>query len=120
MDGKFGMIKDHVTLQRTFGKYWIVILTRDEWKKNWLNQLRKEHVWFTDEACNQQGTRAGICKYQNKLQCHISLGQDTTAFQAEVAAILDCVTSVLRKILVKEHITISTDSQVAVAAEDIR
>ncbi len=50
------MIKDHVTLGRTFGKYRIVIPTSEEWEKNWLNQLRKGHVWFTDGDGNQQGT----------------------------------------------------------------
>ncbi len=44
------------------------------------------------------------------------MGQDAIAFQAAVAAILDCVTSCLRKRLVKEQTTICTDSQVAVAA----
>ncbi len=38
------------------------------------------------------------------------------AFQAEVLAILDCVTSYVRKRLTKEQITICTDSQAAVAA----
>ncbi len=46
----------------------------------------------------------------------MSLGQDVTAFQAEVAAILDCETSCLRKRLAKEQITICTDDQAAVAA----
>ncbi len=76
---KFSMIKDHITLRRTFGKYWIVIPTREEFL-SWVTQLRKEHVWFTDGACNQQGTSAGISKYQSKVQWHISLGQDATAF----------------------------------------
>ncbi len=44
------------------------------------------------------------------------MGQDATAFQAEVAAILDCVTSCLRKRPAKEQTTICTDRQVAVAA----
>ncbi len=47
---------------------------------------------------------------------HISLGQDVTPFQAEVAAVLDSVTSCLRKRPVKEQITVCTDSQAAVAA----
>ncbi len=34
MDNKFSMIKDHVSLRRTFGKYWTVILTREEWYKD--------------------------------------------------------------------------------------
>ncbi len=68
-----------------------------EWDKDWPNQLRKGHVWFTDGACNQQGTGAKICKYQSKIQWHISMAQEATAFQAEVAVILDCVTSYLRK-----------------------
>ncbi len=53
VDSKFRTIKDRVTLRRTFSKYRIVILTREEWGKNWPNQLRKGHVWFTDGACNQ-------------------------------------------------------------------
>ncbi len=53
VDSKFSMIKDHVTLPRTFSKHWIVIPTMEEWTKNWPNQLRKGHVWFTDGACNQ-------------------------------------------------------------------
>ncbi len=48
--------------------------------------------------------------------CIISLGQDATAFQTEVAAILDCEISCLKKRLVKEQITVCTDSQAAVAA----
>ncbi len=115
VDSKFSVIKEHVTLRRTFGKYWIAISIRDEWVKNWPNQLRKGHVWFNDRASNQQGTGAWIWKYQSKLQWHIS-GQDATAFQARVAAILDLSTSCLRKRLAKEQITICTDSQVAVAA----
>ncbi len=43
--------------------------------------------------------------------------EDATAFQAEVAAILDRVTSYLRKRLIKEQqIIICTDSQATVAA----
>ncbi len=33
VDCKFSMIKDHVILQRTFSKYGILILTREEWGK---------------------------------------------------------------------------------------
>ncbi len=33
VDSKFSMIKDHVTLDRTFSKYRMVILTREEWEK---------------------------------------------------------------------------------------
>ncbi len=56
MDNKFSMIKDHLTLRRMFGKYRTVMPTRDEWDKIWPNGLRKGQVWFTDGACNQQGT----------------------------------------------------------------
>ncbi len=99
------MIKDRVTLRRTFSKFWTVIVTNEEWGENWPNQLRKGHVWFTDGVCNQKVTRAEICEYQNKIQWHISLGQDATAFQVEFMVILDCVTSFLRKRLVKEQTT---------------
>ncbi len=30
MDNKFSLIEDHITLRRSFVKYWIVILTREE------------------------------------------------------------------------------------------
>ncbi len=98
-----------------FGKYQTVILTREEWDKDWPNWLRKGQVWFTDGACNQQGTEAGIRKYQSKIQWHILLGQDATAFQADVAAILDCVTSYLRKRRWRSR-PICANSQTAIAA----
>ncbi len=50
------------------------------------------------------------------MQWHISLVQGATAFQADVVAILVCVTCCIRKRLVKEQITICTDSRAAVAA----
>ncbi len=74
------MIKDHITLRRTYGNYRTVILTREEWDKDWPNWLRRGQVWFTDGARNQQGTGTEICKYQSKTQWHISLGQDATPF----------------------------------------
>ncbi len=109
VDNKFTMIKDNVNLRRTFDKYLIVIPTSgEEWVKKRTKSTEKGMSGLhTHGACNQQGT----CKYQRKLQWHISLGQDATAFQVGVAAILDCVTSCLRKRLV-----IYTHSQVAVAA----
>ncbi len=57
-----------------------------------------------------------ICKYQSKIRWYISLGQDATSFQIETAAILDCMTSCLKKELAKEQIIICTDSQAAFAA----
>ncbi len=42
--------------------------------------------------------------------------EEATAFQAEVVAILYCVTSCLSKNLMKEQTTICFDSQVAVVA----
>ncbi len=118
MDNKFSMIKDYVTLRRMLGKYWTVIPTREEWYKYWPSWLRKGQVWFTDGACNQQGTGPGICKYQSKIQWHISLGQDATAFLSGRGCGNTglCDSSCLRKILMKEQITIYTDSQAAVAA----
>ncbi len=103
------MLKDHVTLDSDteLGK---------SARKLPQSTKKKAHIWFTDGACNQQGTGAGICKYQRKIQWHISLGQDTIALRAVVATILDYVTSCLRKRLMKEQTTISTASRVAVAA----
>ncbi len=81
MKNQFSIIKDHVTLRCTFGKYGILVPTRKEMEKNWPNQLRKGHVQFTDGACNQQETGTGICKCQSKIQWHISLEQDATDFR---------------------------------------
>ncbi len=53
VDSKFSLIKDHVTMRRTFGKYRIVIPAKEEWGKNWCNQLRNGHIWFTDGAYHQ-------------------------------------------------------------------
>ncbi len=38
------MIKDHVTLRCTYGKYRTVIPTREEWDKDWPNPLRKGQI----------------------------------------------------------------------------
>ncbi len=100
VDNRINMIED---LRHTSGKYRLVKRTREEWEKNWLYQLREGPVWFTAGVCNQQGTGAGIYKYQSKRQWHIFSVQDATAFQTEVAAILDCVTSCPRKRQVKEQ-----------------
>ncbi len=81
MGNKFSMIKDRVTLRHMFGKYQTVIPTTEEWDKDWPNWMRRGQVWFTDGVCIQPGTGAEICKYQSKIQWHISLGQDATAFQ---------------------------------------
>ncbi len=53
MDNNFSVIKDHITLRRTFGKHRTVILTREEWDKDWPEWLGKRQVWFTHEVCNQ-------------------------------------------------------------------
>ncbi len=66
IDSDFNMIKDHVTLRREFGKYWIVIPTREEWEKIWPKQQRKEHIWFADGTCNQQRTGTELANTQTK------------------------------------------------------
>ncbi len=53
VNSKFCVIMDKLTLWCIFRKYRIGISTKEEWGKNWPNQLRKGHVWFTDRACNQ-------------------------------------------------------------------
>ncbi len=63
---KFNLTKDHITLRCTFGKHRTVILTREEWSKDWPNWLRKGQVWFTNGACYQQGTGTGVCKFQSR------------------------------------------------------
>ncbi len=93
-----------------------MIPTKEEWDKDWSNRLRKGRAWFTDGACNQRRAGAGIYKYQRKIEWHISRKQDAIAFQGEVATILNCVISFLRKSLAQEQITIFTDSQTTVAA----
>ncbi len=49
-------------------------------------------------------------------QWHISLGQNATSSQVKVMAILDYVTSFLKKKLVKEQSTICTDSKAVITA----
>ncbi len=41
VNSKFSTIKNHVIPRRSSYKYWIGIPTREEWEKNWPNQLRK-------------------------------------------------------------------------------
>ncbi len=77
----------------------------------------KMKIWAENSPFPDSKIQHSIeCKYQSNIQRHISLGKDATTFQVEVAAILDCVTSCLRKRLAKEQITICIDSQAAIAA----
>ncbi len=58
--------------------------------KNWLKWSRKGQVWFTDEACNQQGNGMGQVPKQNSVT-HLTETKCSSLF-VEVAAVLDCVT----------------------------
>ncbi len=48
VDSKFSMIKNHITLWRTFSKYSYNDTDYGRMWKKWPSQLRKGHVWFTD------------------------------------------------------------------------
>ncbi len=85
-------------------------------QKNWPRHLRKRRLFYRWSLLSAKDWCKDLQVPKKNTVAHISLGQDATDFQAEVATILDCVTSCLRKKLAKEQITICTDNQAAIAA----
>ncbi len=55
MDNKFSMIKDHVTLMHTLGKYRTLIPTREEWDKDWPDWLRESRSGSQMEPVIRKG-----------------------------------------------------------------
>ena len=98
-------------------KYRITILAREDWTKGTgAPPAVKGLVWFTDGFKMREGTGAGVYGQSVGRRLSSSLGRCVTDFQAEIYAILACVYEIQFQNRPEEHVSICSDSQVALKA----
>ncbi|KAJ8914454.1 hypothetical protein NQ315_011395 [Exocentrus adspersus] len=73
-------------------------------------------VWFTNGSKTLEGTGVGVRGMRPRVARSFPLGKHTSVFQAEVFAILACVSENLKLGYSNQHIQIRTDSQAALHA----
>ncbi|KAJ8910619.1 hypothetical protein NQ315_002855 [Exocentrus adspersus] len=74
-------------------------------------------VWFTtDGSKTLEGTGAGVRGVRPRVELSFPLGKHASGFQAEMFAILACVSENLKRGYSNQHIQICTDSQAALHA----
>jgi len=98
-------------------KYRVVILTREDWNKGTgTPPVVKGLIWFTDGSKMKEGTGAGVYGQSVGRRLSFSLGRYATVFQAEIYAILACVHKIQFQSRPEKHVSICSDSQVALKA----
>jgi len=98
-------------------KYTVTILIREEWTKGTgTPPAVKGLVWFTDGSKMKEGTGAGVYRQSVGRRLSFSLGRYATVFQAEIYAILACVNKIQFQSRPEKHVSICSDSQVALKA----
>lgn len=110
-----GKPSDVITVKYNFiRKYNILIPGKDEWKRG--VPIQAESAWYTDGSKNEFGVGAGIYGHRGRIKTSTCLSQDTTVFQAEIAAILLAVGEINKLQGEIRSIAIFTDSQAALKA----
>jgi len=98
-------------------KYRVTMLTTEEWTRSpGTPPVVKGLVWFTDGSRTEEGTGAGVFGQSVNRRLSISLGKNTTVFQAELYAILACVHEVRTQDWPEKYVSICSDSQAALKA----
>jgi ribonuclease HI len=112
------MISDRITPEYIFQRpFRARIISRTEWKPEEVPDGGRAVQWYTDGSKTESGVGAGIygdCK--PACSKSYSLGRYPTVFQAEVYAILCCVSVNLERGYKGRPIYIFTDSQAAIKA----
>ncbi|CAH1974332.1 unnamed protein product [Acanthoscelides obtectus] len=107
---------DRITPKYRFNRKFIVEYpTREEWDagSRGLSEVSGQ-VWYTDGSVTEEGSGAGVSGPRTRLS--LPLGEYTTIFQAEIFAILACVSHILEEGGPRRRITILSDSQAAMKA----
>jgi hypothetical protein len=90
---------------------------RSEWKRGFQPDRNGGLICFTDGSkTKKKGTEAEVCCHGTRRKLSFSLGQHTTAFQAEMYAIKACIDENLDKGYRNRNIYILSDSQAAIKA----
>jgi hypothetical protein len=82
---------------------------RSEWKEGLQPDRKGGLIWYTDGAKTNKGTGAGVHCDGTRRKLSFSLGQYTTAFQAEVYAIKACAVENLDRNYRNRNIYILSD-----------
>ena len=102
-------------------KYRVTMLTREEWTRgSGAPPIVKGLVWYTDGSRTVEGTRVGVYGQSVNRRLSIHLGKHATVFQAEVYAILACVEETATQDHPEKHVSICSDSQVALKELQVR
>ena len=102
------------TKYNTRKNYAIRIPAREEWNNEELITNVFDLVWYTDGSKTENGVGAGVCSRNNEY--FFPLGKFLTVFQAEVMAIIECVSLMLGEKISDKNIAICTDSQATLKA----
>ncbi|KAJ8916814.1 hypothetical protein NQ315_005821 [Exocentrus adspersus] len=94
----------------------VQIPSREVWNRDSDALVSQGLVWFTDGSKTLEGTGAGVRGVRPRVQLSFPLGKHASVFQAEMFAILACVSENLKRGYSNQHIQICTDSQAALHA----
>ena len=108
------MGSDQIQKQYSFKKPFQVNLNWKEWNAH--TDTSKSIMWFTDGSKTTEGTGSGVHGVRPRHNICFPLGQFSTVFQAEVAAISWCLAENLRRRYQEKQIFILSDSQAALKA----
>ena len=73
-------------------------------------------VWFTDSSKTERGDGAAAWRWGSGFEVVCRLNTDSTVFQAEVRAILECAQAMLEGDCMEKPVMICSDSQAALGA----
>lgn len=85
---------------------------------NWIMSpvVKTGKIWYADGSKTQYGVRVGIYRIWTRMKISISLGQNATVFQAEVAATERYVVELLRQKVTNKIIAFFSDNQAVIKA----
>ena len=103
---------DYLLKELIFDKnYQINIFDRADWIINVPLENSNQLTWYTDGSKSESGTGLGI--YGSDTKISLSLGWETSIFQAEISAIKICADLMISRGVRDAHILIASDSQAA-------
>ncbi|XP_011698268.1 PREDICTED: uncharacterized protein LOC105456144 [Wasmannia auropunctata] len=113
----FEMGQDRMPVRHDFSRsFRIFIPSREEWERHEVPVIRNGDVWYTDGSKTDTGAGAGIYGCRKGVREALPLGELTTVFQAEVAAIMRCAQALIAPGGKRERIRICSDSRAALGA----
>jgi ribonuclease HI len=108
---------DHTIKKYSFNiPFEVLVPDRDVWNERRISDFTQGQTWYTDGSKTATGTGAGVYSRTFSASLSYALGKDTSVFQAEVYAILQCAREINRRAIENQLIHILSDSQAALGA----